>query len=159
MPYLIFSNPQKETSKRGPSSPRGFAGSSTGDSTAQGAHLNTSALDVGNLTPLPNATTPKQLQLRDQNPTFPTVGALPTPVKVERLALYLEAYKDSLYHQLLSGFLQGFRLHFEGPQIGQISNNLLSATQHPEIVDNKLANEIQEGRIIGPHLITEEFLH
>ena len=69
-------------------------------------------------------------------------GALQTPVKVERLAYYLEGYNVEAYEELLSGFLHGFRLHYHGPQIGQVSTNLPSAAQHPEIVDSKLAKEV-----------------
>jgi len=41
-------------------------------------------------------------------------------------------------------------LHFQGPQEGSCSSNLVSASEHADIVDQKLANEIQAGRIIGP---------
>ena len=47
-------------------------------------------------------------------------------------------------------FLHGFRLHFQEPQIGHVSTNLLSAAQHPEIVDSKLAKEVLAGRVLGP---------
>jgi len=43
-----------------------------------------------------------------------------------------------LYQELILGFVQGFRLYFEGPRVGQFSKNLLSAMQHPDIVDSKL---------------------
>jgi len=75
---------------------------------------------------------------------FQPVEALPTSVKVERLAFYLESYEAHLYRELISGFVQGFRLHFAGPQVGQFSKNRLSAMQHQEIVDSKLTKEILE---------------
>lgn len=46
--------------------------------------------------------------------------------------------------------MHGFCLHFHGPQIGHFSTNLLSAAQHPEIVDSKLAKEVLAGRVPCP---------
>ena len=89
-------------------------------------------------------------QVKGQSPAFPLSGALQTPVKVEKLAYYLEGYNVQAYEELLSDFLHGFRLHFHGPQIGQVSTNLLSAAQHPELVDSKLAKEVLAGRVLGP---------
>ena len=43
-----------------------------------------------------------------------------------------------------------FRLHFQGPSEGSSSNNLVSASEHANIVDQKLPKEIQAGQIIGP---------
>lgn len=81
---------------------------------------------------------------------FPTAGALPTPVLVEKLAFYLEGYDAKISQELVAGFVYGFRLHFQGIQQGQFSSNLQSALQNPETVDRKLAKEICEGRIRGP---------
>ena len=81
---------------------------------------------------------------------FPTAGALPTPVLVEKLAFYLEGYDAQISQELVFGFVYGFRLHFQGTQQGQFSSNLQSALQNPEIVDHKLDKEICEGRIRGP---------
>lgn len=76
--------------------------------------------------------------------------ALPTPVKAKSLGMYLTGYQEASRKHLLTGFLHGFRLHFQGPQEGSCSNNLVSASEHSDIVDQKLAKEIQAGRIIGP---------
>ena len=51
---------------------------------------------------------------------------------------------------MLRGFLHGFRLHYYGPLESSFSNNLVSASEHPDRVDQKLTKEIQEGRIVGP---------
>ena len=45
---------------------------------------------------------------------FPTAGALPTPVLVEKVAFYLEGYNAQFTQELLVGFVHGFRLHFQG---------------------------------------------
>ena len=76
--------------------------------------------------------------------------ALPTPVKAKNLEVYLTGYQEASRKHLLTGFSHGFRLHFQGPQEGSCSNNLVSASEHADIVDQKLAKEIQAGRIIGP---------
>lgn len=76
--------------------------------------------------------------------------ALPTPVQVKRLAHYLMGYDAQRCQELVSGFIHGFRLHFQGPPIGLFAQNLQSAFQHPDIVDLKLRKEISEGRIQGP---------
>jgi len=76
--------------------------------------------------------------------------ALPTPVRVKRLASYLIGYDAQRHRELLCGFDQGFRLHFQGPQPPLFSKNLQSAFQHPDIVDQKLNKEISEGHIRGP---------
>ena len=76
--------------------------------------------------------------------------ALPTPVKAKSLEVYLTGYQEASRKHLLAGFSHGFRLHFQGPQEGSCSNNLVSASEHVGIVDQKLAKEIQAGRIIRP---------
>ena len=119
-------------------------------SIAWGAPSSISVFNAGNHTPLPNVPSQNLIQVKGKNPAFPLSGALPTPVKVERLAYYLEGYNVQLYEELISGFSHGFRLHFHGPQIGHVSTNLLSVAQHTEVVDSKLAKEVLAGRVLGP---------
>ncbi len=76
--------------------------------------------------------------------------ALPTTVRVKRLAHYLLGYETQKQQELLCGLKQGFHLHFQGPQTPTFSKNLQSAFQYPDIVDRKLSKEISEGRIRGP---------
>ena len=105
---------------------------------------------MGSHTPLPSASNQNQKQAKGNNLLFQPLAALPTPVKVKRLTFHLEGYDAQLYQELVSGFVQGFYLHFQGTQIRQFSKNLLSAMQQPDIVDRKLAKEICQGRILGP---------
>ena len=51
---------------------------------------------------------------------------------------------------MIDGFTFGFRLHFQGPYKASCAKNLISALQHPEVVDSKLIKERQSGRILGP---------
>lgn len=133
-----------------PSFPKVTAGNSIEAFIAPGAPLSISVFDVGNHTPLPNVPSQNLIQVKGQSPAFPLFEALPTPVKVERLAYYLEGYNLPLYEELLSGCLHDFCLHFYGPELGYVSTNLPSAAQHPEIVDSKLAKEVLAGRVLGP---------
>ena len=65
---------------------------------------------------------------------FPTAGALPTPVLVEKLAFYLEGYNAQFTQELLVGFLHGFRLHFQGTHQSPFSLNLKSALQKSRLL-------------------------
>ena len=85
---------------RGPISPMGIAGSFTGGFIAQDAPLRTSVSNVGSRTPLPSAHNQSQHPVKGKRIMFQPVEALPTPVKVERLAFYLEDYEAHLYHEL-----------------------------------------------------------
>jgi hypothetical protein len=50
----------------------------------------------------------------------------------------------------LNGFSYGFKLEFNGDGKHQSCENLKSALHMREIVDLKIAKEIQLGRVIGP---------
>ena len=95
-----------------PSFPKVTAGNSIEAFIAPGAPLSISVFDVGNHTPLPNVLSQNLTQVKGQSQACPLSGALPTPVKVESLAYYLEGYNLPLYEELISVFLHDFRLHF-----------------------------------------------
>ena len=64
---------------------------------------------------------------------------------------YLERYPDQAASLVLKqGFKQGFSLSYQGPRESSTCRNLLSARKHPGIVREKLAKEIQLGRMAGP---------
>ena len=132
--------------------PEGSVLNFTEVSHARDAPSNMSVFDVGN--PTPSHAANKQESQHLVRPVLNrlqiTPGRMPTPVNVKTLANYLKGYKTSLFEQLVTGFNQGFRLHFKGPQEGYSANNLSSAAQHPEIVDSKLEKEMQADRIRGP---------
>ena len=65
-----------------------------------------------------------------------------TPVKIDILKLEPENYdnrKEATY--LLSGFIEGFRLHYSGPRISTFSDNLISAQTHISETKEKLLKE------------------
>ena len=63
--------------------------------------------------------------------------------------MYLTGYQEASRKHLLTGFLHGFRWHFQGLKRAHFPTILF---QHlsTDIVDQKLAKEIPAGRIIGP---------
>lgn len=108
-------------------------------------------------TQFPNAKQPS----RTQKKTFTSQGtlnyspqseALPTLVKVKSSAKYLSGYPEKLCNYLLRGFLHGFRLHYYGPLESSFFNNLVSASEHPDRVAQKLTKEIQHGPFSEPPL-------
>ena len=112
-----------------------------------------------------NATFPSNRQIppklyRDRNPqqspqvTQPLPPALSrpltTPIKTDKLQTYLEGYPPRSRQYLIEGFRFGFSIDYVGHRSNFESKNLLSATTNPVVVDEKLAKEIQLGRIVGP---------
>jgi hypothetical protein len=66
------------------------------------------------------------------------------------LALLLQNYDSAKANYLVCGFNTGFRIGFQGDRHFRASPNLKSASEFPEIVEEKLAKEISQGRIAGP---------
>lgn len=75
---------------------------------------------------------------------------MPTTIKVEKLAQYLEGYDVEKKKYLIDGFTNGFKLEFQGERVYQFSPNSKSATDRPDIVREKIQKELKLGRIIGP---------
>lgn len=47
-------------------------------------------------------------------------------------------------------FRYGFMLKYQGPRIGVVSKNLLSADRLQAQLEDKICKEIREGRVMGP---------
>ena len=75
---------------------------------------------------------------------------LPTHVIVERLDFFLSGYNHSIAVFLSSGFREGFPLHYEGDPGSSDANNLISATENPDVVDAKISKELKAGHLAGP---------
>lgn len=73
-----------------------------------------------------------------------------TTVCHKALALLLQNYDSAKANYLVCGFNTGFRIGFQGDRHFRASPNLKSASEFPEIVEEKLAKEISQGRIAGP---------
>ena len=91
-----------------------------------------------------------QIALHAQQLLNPSPNNMPTPINVKTLALYLAGYHDKKNNYLLNGFSYGFKLEFNGDRKHQSGENFKSALDMREIVDLKIAKEIQLGRVIGP---------
>jgi len=75
---------------------------------------------------------------------------LPTPVSVNRLEFLLIGYESQKVCFLVEGFKFGFPLFSVGQSRSFESHNLQSAVQQPQIVDLKLAKELESHRLAGP---------
>ena len=82
-------------------------------------------------------------------PSLPSPN-LPTPIRVHRLIPLLSGYHHSTAEFLYSGFSFGFPIHFEGVRASSTAKNLVSAFQHPNVVDAKIKKELHSHRLAGP---------
>ena len=74
-----------------------------------------------------------------------------TPVNVDQLKKDLAHYPNTaVSDELIHGFQFGFPLHYTGSRLPTAANNLKSALEHPDVVRQKIQNEIGLGRIGGP---------
>ena len=90
----------------------------------------------------------KQTQFKNSSSKFEL--KMPTPIKADKLDLYLNGYDSYLRNYLVCGFKKGFRLNSFSWTHSDNNKVLTSATQHPDIVDSKLLKEAKAGRILGP---------
>ena len=86
---------------------------------------------------------------QDPSPLVKPDLELPTPVRINRLAL-LSGHSSSAADYLITGFCFGFPIPFHGPSSSTAAPNLLSAGQHPGVVDRYLAKEVLAQRVAGP---------
>ena len=74
-----------------------------------------------------------------------------TPLNVDLLATELVNHPDtSFVNSLVNALRYGTRIGYQGPQRERVSRNLVSASQHPEVISANLDKEIQLGRVAGP---------
>lgn len=87
---------------------------------------------------------------QDPSPPAKPSLELPTPVRINRLAPLLSGYSTSAAEYLITGFCFGFPIPFQGSSSSTAAPNLLSAGQHPNVVDRYLAKEVLAQRVAGP---------
>ena len=74
-----------------------------------------------------------------------------TPIDVAALQRELCTHPDrNFVNSLLNALRYGARIGYLGPQKARVSRNLISASQHPEVVSANLDKEISLGRVAGP---------
>ena len=77
--------------------------------------------------------------------------AVSTPINVEELNRELCSHPDrNFVYSLISALHHGTHIGYTGPQSPRVSRNLISASQHPEVVSANLEKEIQLGSVAGP---------
>ena len=75
-----------------------------------------------------------------------------SPIDIYRLDLELTDHPDrNFVFNLLSTLKEGARIGYCGPRSARISPNLISATQHPDVVSANLQKEVNLGRVAGPY--------
>ena len=77
-------------------------------------------------------------------------SVLPNPVSWKKFDFFLCGYDKKISNALMQGFKHGFSIHFSGDIVPVGHKTLMSAKQNPDIVNYKLARELQKGRIAGP---------
>lgn len=76
-----------------------------------------------------------------------------SPINVKKLQAMLHHYPlKEVGHDLVMGFREGFPLCYHGPRVPTDSNNLVSAKQNHDILQQKINKEIEAGRVAGPFL-------
>ena len=81
----------------------------------------------------------------DRNPT------VSTPLNVDKLAIELVNHPNNFFvSNLISALRYGTRIGYLGPHKTRVSRNLISASQHPDVVSGNLNKEVHLGRIAGP---------
>ncbi|KAL9974356.1 hypothetical protein ACROYT_G011380 [Oculina patagonica] len=80
----------------------------------------------------------------------PTVSS---PIDIDRLQHELLFHPNhNFVTTLIHNLRFGARIGYTGPRKPRVSRNLISASQHPEVVSSNLAKEIKMGRVAGPFL-------
>ena len=127
------------------------ASSFTKPSLVRGVNLNILVLSATVYTLVSNVIFVANLsEIFPDQSVLPSQVLLPTPINLNRLEPYLNGYFPDIVSTLVSGFKNGFPLHFSGIVNTQKGKNLPSALANPTVVDQKLAKELAALRLAGP---------
>ena len=90
--------------------------------------------------------------LRHASPLSITSHAPHTPLRPQIFARFLTCHPDSDFvSQLIQSLTHGFNIGYQGPHTCLTAPNLMSAHQHPQIIDEALKKEVAENRMAGPY--------
>ena len=80
------------------------------------------------------------------------LASIVTPLQAEKWSELLGSHPDhSLVEYILQGLQQGFHIGYQrGGKLQAIKKNMLSALEHPEVVEKYLQEECRMGRVLGP---------
>lgn len=88
-----------------------------------------------------------KVDLQARNKTPP----VSTPIDINVLERELSQHPNrNFVTNLVNSLRYGTPVGYTGPEKSRVSRNLVSATQHPEVVSTNLAKEINLGRVAGP---------
>ena len=74
-----------------------------------------------------------------------------TPIDVDVLEHELSSHPDrNFVNCLLNSLRFGTHIGYTGPHLSRVSRNLISASQHPEVVSHNIDKEVKLGRVAGP---------
>ena len=74
-----------------------------------------------------------------------------TPINVNILKEELSSHPDrNFVNSLVNCLRYGTHVGYNGPQKSRVSRNLISATQHPDVVSSNISKEVNLGRVAGP---------
>ena len=74
-----------------------------------------------------------------------------TPLRCSEFERSLSNHPDKAWVSwLLHSIKHGISIGFNGPRTPLKSHNLISAYQHPDIINSELSKEIAAGRVLGP---------
>ena len=84
------------------------------------------------------------------NSQVPNEFNIVTPIKTAALQIYLKGYEIEKSKFLMEGFKLGFKIPFIGKEEFMTCQNLKSAKENPDILNEKIQKELLAGRIEGP---------
>jgi len=114
-------------------------------STAPAVSLESTAAPTGLTAPATDARDKVQLLAKNLQPP------VSTRINIDVLEQELSKHPDRDFtNNLIYSLRFGTHVGYEGPQKPRVSRNLLSATQHPDVVFSNLTKEISLGRVAGP---------
>ena len=89
---------------------------------------------------------------RPLDPRLPVLSAVKTPLNVAAWRSALSSHPDpALARYICQGLEQGFRVGFQrGSPLKSAARNLVSASLHPEAVNEFIVKELSLGRLLGP---------
>ncbi len=74
-----------------------------------------------------------------------------SPVDFSKFDKHLRGYNECERELVVSGFKEGFRLHFEGDRHQRVEHpNMPSARKYPHVLWAKIMKEVVAGRVAGP---------
>ena len=84
--------------------------------------------------------------------TPPLMREIETPLRWREWDRLLEDHPDQRFRRyIVGGIREGFRVGFHHEcQLHKSNRNMVSATDHPEVIQEYLAEECSEGRVLGP---------